>query len=263
MIQRPVVRYHGGKWRIASWVISHFPEHRIYVEPFGGGGSVLMKKEPSSIEVYNDLNGEMVNCFRVIRSHPDRLAELLRATPCSAREFEEAYEHTEDSIERARRTIVKGFQAHGSTGCSGGKMTGWRRRIPKNGGRISHDWHAVWEHVADWADRVRGVYIENEDALTVMKRWDAIDALHYVDPPYPASTRSSGSGAEGYAHEMTDAEHQTLAIVLGSLRGTVILSGYRCPLYDELFAGWKRVEKKALADHGQARTECLWIRGAK
>lgn len=264
-VSRPVVRYHGGKWRLAPWVLENLPAHRVYVEPFGGAGSILMRKAPVSIEVYNDLNGELVNAFRVIRDpiSARRLTELLRATPCAAEEYAEAWEPSEDPVEQARRTIIRGFQGHGSTAVSGGKHTGWRRRLPKYNDRHSHDWSDVWEHVADWCDRLRSVYIERRDAMDVCKQWDSPDALHYVDPPYITSTRSTATRQDGYAHEMSDADHQTMAIVLESLRGAVVLSGYRCGIYDELFAGWRRIEKKAVADHGRASVECLWIREAQ
>lgn len=257
---RPVMRYHGGKWRIAPWIIRHFPEHRTYTEVFGGAASVLLRKPPANVEVYNDLNQEIVGAFRVLRD-PDqakRLAELLRATPCSEVEFRECYAPSDDPVEQARRTIVRGMQGHGSTGCSGGKKTGWRRGVRPRGKASSADWSGIWEHVADWADRMRGVFLECRPADEVLKRWDRPDALHYVDPPYPASTRTSQSGVDGYAHEMDDGAHAALSIVLRAMRGTVILSGYACPLYTELFGDWHRVDRPALADHGAARVECLW-----
>jgi len=108
---RPVLRYHGGKWRLASWIISHFPPHRVYVEPFGGAASVLLRKPRSYAEVYNDMDGEIVNVFRVLRD-PARARELervLRLTPFAREEFELSYIRDEDPIEQARRTIVRAF----------------------------------------------------------------------------------------------------------------------------------------------------------
>lgn len=116
--RRPILRYHGGKWMIAKWIISHFPEHRIYVEPFGGAGSVLMKKPRSFAEVYNDLDDNVVNVFRILRD-PDKAAQLSRLidlTPWSRTEFFASYEETEDDLERARRTIVRTLMGFGTTG---------------------------------------------------------------------------------------------------------------------------------------------------
>src|SRR5690606_6837914 len=100
MTARPIIRYHGGKWRIAPWIISHFPEHRVYVEPFGGGGSVLLRKPRSYAEVYNDLDGEIVNLFRVARDCGDELIRSVELTPFARDEFMLAYEETEDPIEQ-------------------------------------------------------------------------------------------------------------------------------------------------------------------
>lgn len=263
-IERPVVRYHGGKWRLGTWVIRNLPPHRVYTEGFGGAFSVCLRKPKAQIEVYNDLNGEMVNVFRVLRDPvmASRLADLLRYTPCSSQEFDDAHQPHPDPVEQARRTIVRGFQGHGSTGASGGKLTGWRRRLPKYNDRYSHDWATVWACVNAWADRVREIYIENRDAMAVVKQWDAPDALHYLDPPYLPDTRADNCRLDGYAHEMSEADHASMAIVLSSLRGMVVLSGYPSPLYDELYAGWQRIEKRAMADHGRARTECLWFNPA-
>lgn len=98
---RPVLRWHGGKWLLAPWIISHFPAHNVYVEPFGGAGSVLMRKERSYAEVWNDLDGDVVNLFRVLRtSDADRLVALCRLTPFSREGFEESYAETPDDIER-------------------------------------------------------------------------------------------------------------------------------------------------------------------
>lgn len=261
-VSRPVVRYHGGKWRLAPWVIKHLPAHDIYIEPFGGAASVLLRKPASRFEVYNDLNSEMVNVFRVLRNDntAQRLAALLRATPCSLEEFIDARTGSNDPIEQARRTIVLGHQGHGSTGSSGGKLTGWRRGFRERGTSSAKEWAEIWQQIEAWADRMRHVYIEKAPAIEVIKRWDKPSAVHYVDPPYLAETRSSESRVTGYAHEMTTEDHVQLAEVLHACRGAVVLSGYPSPLYDRLFEKWERVDKLAMADHGRSRTECLWIK---
>src|SRR5262245_58814798 len=109
--RRPVLRYHGGKWRLAPWIIEHFPEHRIYVEPYGGGASVLLRKSRAFAEVYNDLDGDVVNVFRVLRDRASAAA-LIRAielTPWARDEFRLSYRPASDPVERARRTIARAF----------------------------------------------------------------------------------------------------------------------------------------------------------
>lgn len=246
---RPIVRYHGGKWAIAQWIIDHLPEHRVYVEPFAGAASVLLNKEPSRVEVLNDLNQRIVSAFSVLRNpdQAEKLKDLLRLTPCSEIEYRAARDRAECPVEDARRLIVLGHQGHGSTGASGGKLTGWRRGVRPHGPTSSREWADLWESVLVWADRLRSVYLECGEASAAIQRWDAPDALFYVDPPYVAGTRTTG--LRGYAHEMTDDDHRKLAEVLHDVQGMVVLSGYPCPLYDEeLYPGWQRVQRRTTAD---------------
>jgi len=253
---RPVVRYHGGKWRLAPWIIEHFPEHRCYVEPFGGGGSVLMRKPRSYAEVYNDLNSEMVNLFRVLRDRGRELREKLSLTPFSRVDFMESYESTEDAVEQARRTVTRCFMGFGSNAHN--RMTGFRANSNRSNTTPAHDWRNYPDEVPAMIERLRGVVIENRDATEVIRQHDGPETLYYVDPPYVMETRSDKG--KDYSHEMTDADHRALAETLHNVRGMVILSGYDGPLYSELYAGWRRVERKALADGAKERTEVLWLR---
>src|SRR6266576_1049473 len=103
-VERPILRYHGGKFVLAPWIISHFPEHRVYVEPYGGAASVLLRKERSYAEVYNDLDSEIVNLFRVARDNGKELIRVLALTPFAREEYQAAWEATDDPLEQARRT---------------------------------------------------------------------------------------------------------------------------------------------------------------
>lgn len=239
------------------------PSHRTYVEPFGGAGSVLLQKPVSKVEVLNDKYSRLVNVFRVLRDpqQATRLAELLALTPYSEEEYRACREQSPDAIEDARRMIVIGHQAHGSTGASGGKLSGWRRGVRGHGGSSADEWRHLWNHVGLWAERMRGVYLENDDAINVMRRWDSPETLYYVDPPYVASSRVDG--CRGYAHEMDDTEHRQLAAALNELSGMVIVSGYPSPLYDEIFSGWERVQRSHVADKGNMRTEVAWLRNVR
>jgi DNA adenine methylase len=262
---RPVLRYHGGKWRLADWIVSHFPPHRIYVEPFGGGGSVLMRKPRSYAEVYNDQWATVVNVFRVLRDPVTaaRLVQLLELTPFSRDEFEQLQPTDDaDPVERARYTILRSFAGFGSASVNGANGTGFRANSHRSHTTPAHDWRNYPGSVPAFVDRLRGVVIENRDALAMIPAHDAVDALFYVDPPYPHTTRNMQRGNAAYAVEMTDQQHADLAAVLHAARGLVLLSSYHCDLYDDLYKGWARVERKAHADGARDRVEVLWMNPA-
>lgn len=263
---RPVLRWHGGKWLLAPWIISHFPAHRTYVEPFGGAASVLIRKERSYAEVYNDLDGDVVNLFRVMRDR-DLAASLthqLYYTPFARQEFNEAYEVTDDPVERARRLIIRSFMGFGSDGHNGARPTGFRANSNRSGTTPAHDWENYGDALCEIITRVSGIVIESRPAIEVMAQQDSPRTLHYVDPPYVHSTRSTAknSSRKNYAHEMTDDDHCQLLDFLPTLEGMVALSGYPHPLYDEALGGWHRVERDALADGARPRTEVLWLNPA-
>lgn len=265
--KRPLIRYHGGKWRLAPWIISYFPEHRTYVEPFGGGGSVLLRKERSYAEVYNDLDGEVVGLFRVARERGDELRELLRLTPFARAEFEQAWQPSDDELEQARRTIIRSFMGFGSAavtlarapkhGARGGlARTGLRANSNRSGTTPAHDWANYPDCMDALIDRLQGVVIENRDAMKVMAHHDTEQTLHYVYPPYVSATRDKGSD---YRHEMSDDDHRELAAFLKTLKGMVVLSGYHSELYDELYGEWVWTDRVAFADGANKRTEVLWF----
>lgn len=266
---RPVLRWHGGKWKLAPWIISHFPQHRIYVEPFGGAASVLLRKERSFSEVYNDLDSEVVTLFRVLRDaeQANELIRRLRLTPFARDEFNLAYEPSDDSLEIARKLVIRSYMGYGSDSAHTSGNTGFRAQSPRSGRSPEKEWFNYPPALAAIVDRVAGIAVENRPALQVMERHDAADTLHYVDPPYVSETRSTKSRRGGaryhvYRHELQDDDHLDLLRFLGGLRGMVILSGYPCAMYDDALIGWRRVEREALADGARPRTEVLWINPA-
>jgi len=252
--KRPLLRWHGGKWILAPWIISHFPAHKVYVEPFGGAGSVLLRKKPSYAEIYNDLDGEVVNLFRIVRENGARLAESLFATPFARREFTLSYEPSSDPFEQARRTVVRSFMGFGSN--SHNQATGFRANSNRSGTTPAHDWKNYPSCLLAIVDRLRGVTIENRDALDVAAQHDGEETLHYLDPPYVFSARNKG---EDYRHEMDDQEHIKMRDRISDLKGYVIVSGYHSSLYDDLFEGWERIERASLADGARPRREVLWL----
>lgn len=182
--QRPLLRYHGGKWRLAPWIVSHFPKHRTYVEPFGGGASVLLRKARSYAEVYNELDGEIVNVFRVTRDQGEQLQRALELTPFAREEFDLSYQPTDDPIEQARRTIVRSFQGFGSASITG-EVSGFRSNSNRSYTTPAHDWRNYPDKLVALIERMRGVVIENRDAVRCMQHHDSDDTLHYVDPLCP------------------------------------------------------------------------------
>lgn len=256
---RPALRYHGGKWRDAGWIISHFPTHTCYVEPFGGGANVMLQKAPSPTEVYNDRCGEVVNFFRVLRTQKERLVEQVRLTPWSREEYRLSYEWHPDAVERARRFFVRSWQGVG--GVKSDNLRGWRYVTAQRDATIPRRFLDLSDLQAT-AERLQGVQIENDDWSAVLSRYDGSETLFYVDPPYVANTRSK-SHQKAYAFEMDDSDHEALLRQLCSVEGMVVLSGYDCDLYADYVGDWNRVEKKGRtsADSTEA-TEVLWFNEA-
>ena len=263
-ITAPVIRYHGAKFRLAPWVLQHFPTHTCYVESFGGAAGVLMQKPRSYAEVYNDLDGDIVNLFRALQDPATRAAliELLVLTPYSRAEFELSWESSDDPVERARRTIMRAQMGFGSAGATNG-VTGFRIDTKRQYGTAQSLWADYPDSIAEVGQRLSGVLIENRPAIDVITAHDAATTLHYVDPPYVHDTRYKGaSSGRYYRHEMDDAEHRALLSTLLELEGMVVLSGYPSELYAELLPDWTCYSTSARisAARGTAsRTECIWL----
>jgi DNA adenine methylase len=259
-LKRPALRWHGGKWALAPWIISHFPEHRVYVEPFGGAASVLLRKPRSRIEVYNDLDSEVVNFFQVLRDPvtADKLCRGVWLTPFSREEYRKAFEPTSDPVERARRLAVRCFSSFGTTSANiQNDRDGFRWKPNKS---YAAEFAGVPNALQEITQRLRGVLIEQRNAFELIGAFDAADTLFFVDPPYVTDTRNSGG--KYYAHEMDDREHRILAHILKRVKGKVILCGYPSSLYDGLYADWRRDSCGAIAagqKGGTKRTEVIWM----
>lgn len=258
---RPIIRYHGAKWMLAPRIIALMPPHRKYVEPYGGGGSVLMRKPRVHAEVYNEKDRRIANLFQVYRDHGKELRRRLYLTPFSREEYEAAWNESDDPIENARQVVVRSFMGFGSAAATesrpnGRVMTGFRGKSDRSGTTPAADWYNYPRSMMAMIKRLRGVVIENREATWVIQNQDGRDTLFYVDPPYVQTTRDAGSD---YLHELTDEDHVQLASVLRAVQGKVILSGYHSQLYDHLYADWRCVEMRAFADGARKRTEVLWM----
>lgn len=262
-VSRPLLRYHGGKWRLAPFILAHLPPHRHYVEPFGGAASVLLRKPRSYSEIYNDLDEEVVALFQVLRdpAQAEALIAQIELTPYARGEFELSYEIAADPLERARRLLVRSWMAHGSSGLRRA-TTGFRLGSKREYTTPAGDWRNFPEALPVIIDRLRGVYIENRPAADLITRHDGPDTLFYLDPPYVFETRVNkqvGNLHHGYRHELDDAGHAALLAQLAGIEGMAVISGYPCALYDTALAGWTRAQTDAFADRGLPRTEVIWI----
>lgn len=255
-IERPALRYYGGKFRLAPWIISHFPKHQAYVEPCGGAASVLLQKPRSPLETYNDLDGNVVNFFRVLRDRPEELIRKIRLTPWSREEKELSFEDCTDELESARRFWVSVTM---SISASRGYAPGFRMiKTAEHCHSLPDLYPENNEPALRFAvDRFAGVQIENLSALDCIKRYDYEEALIYFDPPYLPETRTHTR----YFLEADSQFHIEAAALLREARGYVVVSGYSSSLYSELYEahGWQRVDKDSLTNSGQVRIESLWL----
>lgn len=256
--KRPALRYYGGKWRLAPWIISHFPSHQNYVEPCGGAASVLLQKPRSLLEIYNDLDGNVVNFFRVLRDKPDELIHKIKLTPWARAEYELSLEPCEDEIERARRFCIASMQSlHRGTDSKPSDWKYWRRQnsfgdCPKQQTGI------VWA-LYNVAERLLTVQIESKDALDVLDRYNASgETLFYFDPPYVLDTRHRKNA---YDFEQDNHFHVQAATLLHQCMGYVVISGYACSLYTQLYEthGWQRFDKEARTNSAGKRIESIWL----
>jgi len=256
------MRYLGGKFRNSDWVQSFFPDHFLYVEAFAGAASVLMTKKPSQREIYNDLDSEICNVFRVLRDKPQQLINAIELTPYSRSEWELSYKPSEDPVEQARRTIFRSFSSFGSAGATKGK-SGFRVSCGFKSSYPVKKWNEYPCYIEDFKNRLKNVLIENRPALDLIKEHDSETTLFYLDPPYVLDTRVMGSGSKYYQFEMTNQQHKDLITVIKNLQGFVVLSGYDHEIYKPLTdAGWQKhsTRSRAAGFRGTvSRIETVWV----
>ena len=253
--KRPALRYYGGKWRLAPWIISFFPEHKNYVEPCGGAASVLLQKPRSPLETYNDLDGNVVNFFRVLRDQPDELIRKIRLTPWAREEYELSLEPCEDEAERARRFFTMMWMGISASTTASNDSAGFR----VSRGNDFRDWILYYDDIEKIASRFIGVQIEQREASYIIEKFTNDDSLIYFDPPYIEEERTKN---DWYAIDWNGEDlHTEAATLLRACQGFVVVSGYACPLYTELYEahGWQRFDKEAQTNSGGKRIESLWL----
>jgi DNA adenine methylase len=254
--------WYGGKFNHLNWLLPLLPESEHYCEPFGGSAAVLINRSPSPVETYNDLDGEVVNFFKVLRDRKDELIQAIGLTPFSREELRRAINGKEETIsdlERARRFFVRARQTR--TGMAQVSREGrWAHCLlcSRSGmGAAVSRWLGSVEGLSEIAQRLLRVQIESSPAIEVIKRYDSDKTLFYCDPPYPHETRGDSNM---YAFEMSDSEHAELAEVLRNVKGKVAVSSYDCKLMDKLYQGWNKIEAPSKLAHSvkKPRVEILW-----
>lgn len=255
--------YFGGKFTQLDWLLPLLCDSYVYVEPFGGSMSVLLnKKNKSVIEIYNDLDSEVVNFFKVLRSDGNNLIQELSLTPYSREEFEIACTPSIvklSNLERARRFYIRIRQ--GFFGINSISRGSWGYGKNSSSSNRVITWFKAIDKLPDIIERIKIVQIENKPALDVIQRYNNSDCLIYCDPPYIASQRVGG--ASDYNHEMDMQAHINLSLALNNSKSKVALSGYNSPLYEKLYKGWYVYHRLTRASGGKnkieiGRLETVW-----
>jgi len=255
--------WYGGKFIHLNWLLPLLPSCHHYCEPFAGSAAVLLNREPSPVETYNDIDGEVANFFRVLRDQKDKLIEAIGLTPFSREEFYLALSRADNNtsdLERARRFFVRARQARTGLAqtASLGRWANCKNTSRAGMSGVVSRWLGSVQDLPAIALRLLRVQIENRPALEVIKLYDGTDTLFYCDPPYVHASRGD---RKAYGFEMSDEEHRRLAEALGKTKGRVAVSGYRCGLMDALYKGWRCVAASPKHCHSikKVRQEALWM----
>lgn len=256
--------WYGGKYSHLEWLLPLLPKCHHYCEPFAGSGAVLLNRQPSPIETYNDLDGEVCNFFRVLRDHVDELTRAIGLTPFSREEFAIACEldPTQSAIERARRFYVRARQVRTGLAqtASLGRWANCKNTSRAGMSGVVSRWLGAVDSLPEIGERLIRVQIENRPATDVIRLYDSKETLFYCDPPYVHDTRGD---SKAYGHEMTDDQHRELADTLNSAKGLVALSNYDCELINKLYPPkrWRKIVGPKRTNHSTkgVRCEVLWV----
>lgn len=261
--RRIVFGWYGGKFNHLGWLLPLLPAAHHYCEPFSGAASVLINRAPAPVETYNDIDGEVVNFFRVLRDDFAALERAIGLTPFAREEFHLAVAGSVEGVtplERARRFYVRARQARTGLAQTAtlGRWANCRNTSRAGMSGVVSRWLGGIKALEEIALRLLRVQIENRPALDVIRLYDDDTTLFYCDPPYLHSARGD---SHAYGFEMDQAEHADLAQQLATCRGKVALSGYRCDAMDTWYAGWRRFDAAARQCHSikKVRYECVWM----
>lgn len=251
---KAALKYPGAKNRLANWICSYIPNHEVYLEPYAGSLAILLNKSRSHIETVNDLHSELVNYFKVLRDNSDILIDKISCTPYARGEYDASYniDSKDSDIEKARKFAVRCFQGFG---CANLYHNGFKSGQQGNSPNPAKAWSNLPNNLKEITERLKGVQIENLDALELIRRYDTKDVFIYADPPYLHSTRKNYL----YKYEMSTDQHKELLNLLIAHPGKVLISGYDNDLYNTMLKGWYKASKMTLAESGIKRVETLWM----
>jgi DNA adenine methylase len=231
-MNKQVLKYTGGKWRIAEWVIKHFPPHKVYVEACFGSGAIFFTKQPSLVEIINDLDGDVVNLFKACRDYPKELATLIKFTPLARDEYYSCCEKRKTEgmcLERARQIMVAFWQRY--------KMAdGKTWQVAQNDSCLGYlkDWEDLPNRILNVTDRLKHAQIENCNCIDLIKRCNDPDTFIYIDPPYVQSLCSKNL----YKFEMNDNLQMELLKTIKESKSKILISAYDNELYNRELEGW-------------------------
>ena len=252
---KALLKYPGAKNRLASWIVSHIPPHKVYCEPFLGSGAVFLNKEPAYNEILNDIDDDIYNFFKVARENPEELCRLIEATPYSRTEYTTVYVESKDealSIERARRFAVKCWQGFG---CGNKYKNGYRRGIGATSPNPAKAWARLPETIQLAADRLKNAQIEHKDALELISDLKGENTFIYIDPPYLQETRKKYL----YNYEMTDEQHADLLHIAKESSCNIMISAYENEIYNNTLVDWRKEHKSTTSECSRRRVETLYM----
>ncbi len=241
---KPCFQYVGAKSEFADWIVSQLPPHRTFVDCCGGGASVLLAKEPSAIDVFNDVNYQIAGFFKTLRDREQELVRAICLSPYHRGEYDRAKASLErdleqpylQPVERARLFYIVARQSMG--GRFGSAWSSVKTHSRRGMASSCSRWLNAAQELYAVAERFQRVQIEELDVVDLLRKYDSPETLHYIDPPYVPSTRSK----KLYAREMTVEQHERLLNACNGLDGKVVVSGYRNELYESWLGSWRSTE---------------------
>lgn len=250
-----LLNYPGSKWSMAEEIVKLMPKHKAYLEPFFGSGAVFFSKPKDIVETINDIDGRLVNLFRVMRDNPERLQYLVEHTLYSREEYLMSIEACIDPVEDARRMLVRlWFAVGGKTSA----VSGFRKNISWKGPYNTYEWTDMYGRIGHAAIRLKDAQIENKPALELIEQHNDSDTLIYCDPPYLKSELVSSH----YKYDFSFDDHKRLLELIKAHTGPAMISGYDSELYDEHLKGWNRFTKTTKVGitnkRKSDREEILW-----
>lgn len=252
---RMILKYPGSKWNISSDIINFIPKHHTYTEPYFGSGAIFFTKQPSDIEMINDMDNNVCNLFQCIKEDSERLARLVMATPFSRNEYDLTFEREEiDPYNKSLRFLIQCWQGHGFR--TNGYKVGWKNDVQGREKMYAlWNWYRLPEWIIDIAERLRCVQIENRPAIEVIERFNYPNVFMYLDPPYILGTRTG----KQYKCEMTDNDHEELLKTILHSNAMIMISGYESEMYNDYLGKWKKISFNANAEYGLKRIETIWM----